>query len=381
MTSEDQPTSHNSNSVNSTTSMTIDEVQVYEYDPLAVLFREKLHMNRFLTFIILFLITFGCFYALYVLPGVKARLVNQATFALLETTTACLFYAAYIWLPNAVTFPFHALKENGVVDNSLQEYEKNYKSFLSRIEKWPAPILSLLFTLLYLLYRYSTDGPPFLGHVPILLQFFTAFIDGLIGYCAFMSIIHLSISMLFVNRLFSHDIHVKPLHPDGCGGLGVMHRILWITVAIILATTLTFFETIEISVANNIPSSPLDAVMLTAAYLILTPSLLAGWLVLPHYWMLKARQVALLPLANEFQHLVNNSQLVMQKDTSQILADTDRLSAIKRHYDMLSGIFPTWPVEIGQLCNMIAALSLPVLIPLFPYIANMFKFIGTLLPK
>ena len=195
-------------------------------------------------------------------------------------------------------------------------------------------------------------------------------------------VIRFIISIIFVNYLFrSFTIHVNPLHPDGCGGLGVMRHVLWITVTIILGTTLTFYETIQISVANNIPSSTLDVAVLTTAYLILAPTLLMGWLTFPHYLMLKARLATLLPLVNEFKQIATQSVLVTEEETPKVLAETDRLSAIKRRYDLLNEIYPTWPVEITQVRNIIAALSLPALIPLFPYISTVIQYIDNLLPK
>jgi hypothetical protein len=369
------------------TSTDITMQQIHRNDLLSFFLKEKLRMNNLLVFILLTLITLGCFYVLYSLPGVSAKLVNQGLFALLETFTACLFFTAYIWLPDAVCFLFNSLKENEVLDTSnpkkyLVSYESFYKLFLFWMNRKIWPIGTLIFILLYLLNRYLASGPPFINQVPAWLQIVTAILDGLIAYCAFMSVIRFIISMIFVNYLFhSFPIHVNPLHPDGCGGLGVMHRVLWITVTIILGTTLTFYETVMISVANNIPSSGLDAAVLIIAYLILAPSLLMGWLAFPHHLMLKDRQATLLPLVNEFQQIATKSVLVTEEETPKILADTDRLSAIKRRYELLDETFPTWPVEIRQMRNIIAALGISALLQFLPYISTVIQYIGGLLPK
>ena len=369
------------------TSTDITMQQIHRNDLLSLFLKEKLRMNNLLVFILLTLITLGCFYALYALPGVSAKLVNQALFALLETFTACLFFTAYIWLPDAVCFLFNSLKQNEVLDTSNpKQYLTSYESFCNSFLFWTNrriwPIGTLIFILLYLLNRYLAGGPPFISHVPAWLQIVTAILDGLIAYCALMSVIRFIISIIFVNYLFrSFPIHVNPLHPDGCGGLGVMHGVLWITVTIILGTTLTFYETVMISAANNIPSSSLDAAALVIAYLILAPSLLMGWLALPHHLMLKDRQATLLPLANEFQQIATKSASVTEEEIPKILADTDHLSAIKQRYELLNKTFPTWPVEIKQMRNIIAALGISALLQLLPYVATVVRYIGSFLPK
>ncbi|MBO0794862.1 MAG: hypothetical protein J2P36_28460, partial [Ktedonobacteraceae bacterium] len=311
--------------------------------------------------------------------------VNQTAFALLETFTASLFYVAYIWLPNAISFLFNSLAENKVLDHTIHsQYESSYdqfcKSFLWWVNHKAWWMVSTVFYLLYLLNRYIVGGPPFIEHVPVWLQLVTAVLDGFIAYCVSMSIIRFLISMYFVNLLFrTFTIHVNPLHPDRSGGLGVMHRVLWVTVAIILGNTLVFYNTIQISLANNINSSALDAILLVGAYLILTPSLLMGWLALPRYLMLKARQRVLLPLMKEFQQIAMTPLSRTPEETAQILADTDRLSAIKRRYDLLDATFPTWPVEITQIRGIIAALSIPALLPLIPYVTDALQFLSKLL--
>lgn len=386
MIEANQPTDQNGKDTKAT-STTIKMQDIYDNDPLAVLLEEKLHMNSLLVFILLTVITLGCFYGLYALPGVNARLLNQAFFALLETFTACLFYTAYIWLPNAVCFLFNSLKDNGVLDTAdHSQFQASYERFRESLRSWMKRriwlIGTLIFILLYLLNRYLVGGPPFIRNVPAWLQIITAILDGLIAYCGVMSLIRLIISIIFLNSLFrSFTIHVIPLHPDGCGGLGVMHRVLWVTVTIILGLTLTFYGTIQISLANNISPASLDTVALAIGYLILAPSFLICWLALPHNSMLRERQSALLPLGNEFQQIATKAVLVTEQETPEFLADTERLSAIKQRYDLINKIYPTWPVEVGQIRNIIAALGISALLQLLPYVSTLARYIGNFLPK
>lgn len=362
--------------------------EVYRNDPGMFFFRDRLSMHNSLCLSILVFLSICCFYGCYILPGTGHGLVNQPLFALLETVTATLFYIAYLWLPDIIALLFNTLWRDEILNQSLEgqdtpaAYAKFLKEFLSWLNSPLLPIVALMFVFVYLLARYLVNGPPFLTSIPLWLQLVTAVFDGFIAYYAVITVIRLLISLVFMNRLFhSFTIHVKPLHPDGAGGLGAMRGIVWITALIILAITLTFLETILISTNRNPFSSTLDIVVLIAAYVILAPSLMLGWLIMPHLLMLKERDAVLKPLVDEYQTVLESPQPITETGTASILADNDRLSAIKRRYSLIVDTFPTWPLEVTQFRRLIAALSLPALISLIPSIMNFLNVIFKQLPK
>lgn len=368
---------------------TLDPRDLYRNDPWMLLFRERLSLNNWRSLAILVIVSICCFYGLYQLPGTGHGLDNQPLFALFETMTATLFYISYHWLPDAIAKLFNTLSDKDVLSECVdaqQDVAIAYAKFRDDFLFWiNGPVWSagtLIFILLYLIIRSVEKGPPFLMQIPLWLQLVTAALDGIIAYYAFMSVIRLFISLIFANRLFrSFKIRVKPLHPDRVGGFGVMRYIVWISVLIILATTLTFFETIQLSTNPNRLSSTLDTIVLIAAYVILTPTLILGWLILPHLLMLNARNTALKPLVDEFQAITQYPQAVTQAETASILAENDRLSAIKQRYSLIWDTFPTWPLEITQVRRLVAALSLPALISLIPSIVDLVNFITQRLPK
>jgi hypothetical protein len=256
-----------------------------------------------------------------------------------------------------------------------QNVAKSYTKFIQDLSFWMNrplwPIGTFIFIIIYLVNRYLVNGPPFLSYVPLWLQLVTAVLDIIIAYNAIMCIIRLLITLFFSNRLFrSFTIHVKPLHPDGAGGLGVMRNIVWFSVIIIMATTLTFFNTIQLTTDRNTFSSSLDIIGLIAAYVILTPSLILGWLILPHSLMLKERDKVLKPFMDEFQAITEHPQNLEMAETASILADNDRLSAITHRYSLINDSFPKWPLEVSQIRRLIATLSIPAFLTLIPYIIN-----------
>jgi len=350
---------------------------IYRNDPWMILLREKLSLNNWISLIIIVLLSIICFYGLYILPGTGQRLANQPLFALLETTTATLFFIAYLWMPDTIAQLFNTLWDEDVLDQSKdnQNVATSYTKFIKDLTFWMNrpfwPIGTLIFIIIYLVNRYLVNGPPFLIYVPLWLQLVTAVLDVIIAYNAILCIIRLLITLVFANRLFrSFTIHVKPLHPDGAGGLGVMRNIVWFSVIIIVATTWTFFNTIQLMTNRNTFSSTLDIIALIATYVILTPTFILGWLLMPHSLMLKERDKALKPLVDEFQAITEHPQTIEKAETASILADNDRLSAIKHRYSLINDSYPIWPLEVSQIRRLIATLSIPALLSLIPSIID-----------
>jgi hypothetical protein len=280
-------------------------------------------------------------------------------------------------MPDTIAQLFNTLWDEDVLDQSKdnQNVATSYTKFIKDLTFWMNrpfwPIGTLIFIIIYLVNRYLVNGPPFLIYVPLWLQLVTAALDVIIAYNAILCIIRLLITLVFANRLFrSFTIHVKPLHPDGAGGLGVMRNIVWFSVIIIVATTWTFFNTIQLMTNRNTFSSTLDIIALIATYVILTPTLILGWLLMPHSLMLKERDKALKPLVDEFQAITEHPQTIEKAETASILADNDRLSAIKHRYSLINDSYPIWPLEVSQIRRLIATLSIPALLSLIPSIID-----------
>jgi hypothetical protein len=124
-----------------------------------------------------------------------------------------------------------------------------------------------------------------------------------------------------------------------------------------------FLGTVIISIAKSL-FSPFEMVLLAAIYVVLTPSLLIGWLVFPHRVMVRARDETLQPLADEFQQALMQSLSSVTHDTRTVVATTRRLAALKQHYDLVRETFPTWPLEINTVSRLVVTAILPAFLPL-----------------
>ncbi|HEX9132299.1 MAG TPA: hypothetical protein VF844_08395 [Ktedonobacteraceae bacterium] len=188
--------------------------------------------------------------------------------------------------------------------------------------------------------------------------------------------VRLLLTLVLTNWLFYlFTIRIKPLHPDGSGGLGALGSILWVSVAIMLWDTLLLGAAV---LSNNLHwFSQLEMILLVAIYIALTPALLIGWLVFPHRVMVSSRDEALQPLAGEFQQALIQSLSSAEHDTRTVVAGTRRLAALKQRYDLVRSTFPTWPLEINALRSLLVTVILPVITPLIlSLIASLISFIS-----
>src|SRR5260370_657861 len=144
------------------------------------------------------------------------------------------------------------------------------------LSRWWVGVALFLLTM-YWLYRFFFVPNDPLKHAPLWLLFIVIFVFSLVGYVGFLSIVWLLRIVVFTNRLFQNfAIRVRPLHPDGSGGLGLFNYFLWISVTLMM---------IGVCSAISLRLHGFNVTYLLAAiacYLIILPSLLTRWLTCLH---------------------------------------------------------------------------------------------------
>jgi hypothetical protein len=94
---------------------------------------------------------------------------------------------------------------------------------------------------------------------------------------AFLCLVWLVLVAIALNRVFSSfTINVHPLHPDGSGGLGALHQLLWLSTAVVVAGV-CFIVALSSRGINHVFFS-----VLLFGLLIVFPAMLTMWLALPH---------------------------------------------------------------------------------------------------
>lgn len=357
---------------NSANDTILSSRQFYQHDPLLVLLKDKLHLNDLWIIAGAMLLPAGVFLLWWLLW------VSQVQLWTPENTLSVLFqifilfpliFLIYLLVPISIASLFNTLRTNGMIGEHRkhQTGAETYESFAHQLVTWMDSswwtVAILVIVVFYALYRLMLLEPSSPSPVPYWMRVSAIVIYLPLMYATGMSVVRLLLALFFTNWLFYlFTIKVKPLHPDGSGGLGALGRILWVSVGIML------WEALLLSAAwlsrNLHWFSVPEMILLGAIYVTLTPALLIGWLVFPHRVMVRARDEVLQPLADEYQHALMQSLSPVEHDTRTIVAETRRLATLKQRYDLVRSTFPTWPLEIDALGRLVVTVILPLLIPL-----------------
>lgn len=371
--------------VNSASSAVLSAQQIYQRDPLFVLLKDKLRLNNLWIMAGVIVLPGGVFLFWWLLWASKVRLwtpSNTLTILLQTFIIFPLLFLIYLLIPASIVGLFNTLKANGVIGEHRghQPGAETYEKFVQKLVTWMNTrwwtVAAVVIIVFYTLFRLLLLEPQSPSPVPYWLRVSAIVIYLPLMYATFMSVVRLLLALVFTNWLFYlFTIQVKPLHPDGSGGLGSLGRILWISVVIMLWDALLFSAGL---ISSNLRWFSLpEMFLLSAIYLALTPSLLIGWLVFPHQVMLKARDEALQPLADEFRQALVQSMSLAEHNTRKIVAVTNHLVALKQRYDLVRDTFPTWPLEINKVSRLVLTAILPTLLPLIlPLMASLISFVS-----
>lgn len=344
------------------------------YDPLLILLKVKLRLNDW------WIITGWSVLVLGFLLMVAALVPSErwdgrvffSPLQLLNLSAAYLILiGTYLSLPPAMADFFNRLRENMDSDDK-QADSQGSRSYLEFVEKqvqwiysrWWVAIALFAATLnpLFVLFVH----PEIVSDTPLWLESIGLFIVLVGNYGIVLVLAWLMMIAIITHRLFrSFTIRVKPLHPDGSGGLGLFNRLLWIS------TPLVVIAGCAIPAFWGSASSLFDRVFLLGDilfYLVAASLLLRAWLVLPHQAMVQARNKLLHPLTDEYERALGEAM----SGALGINEGTERLVALRGRYEEIRNGFPTWPIEVMQLRGLVTLLILPVLLTLLPLLLDLF---------
>jgi len=336
------------------------------YDPLLVLLKVKLRLNNWWVIVAMGILSAVNWYLIGTLPPIQSLLVS---------VTIPVWIGLYLFLPSTFADLLNRLWENGAISNDRGETSGflSYQAFVEKQARWIhsrwwAGIALFINLLVLSLFFFVPNSVTM--HIPLWWFPLAVFVSTVVGYIGGLLLIWLLMIGVATHRLFhAFTIRVKPLHPDGSGGLGLFRRFLWI------GTTLVLIEASYALVGWSSGSKGFDIVFIVGnllLYLILASLLLITWVVLPHQAMVQARNEFLQPLSDEYERTLRETMPSAKGETAEINAGTGRLTALQKRYEQVRNSFPTWPVEIMQLRSLVTLLILPVLLALLPLLINLF---------
>ncbi len=172
--------------------------------------------------------------------------------------------------------------------------------------------------------------------------------------------------VIFIVRLAvifkKSEVEVKPLDPDECGGLGEVSE--FIKTSLLFAIGLGLLAVLFSFALYLNGSNPLhrpDAAGLFAIYISLAPFCLLVPLLSGRGAMLRARHKFLLPIAREFQEVLESSRKEIPEQIAAAKELNERLEQIQRYRDIVLKTYPTMPMSLGALQRVSISATIPLI--------------------
>lgn len=326
---------------------------------------------------------------LYLVGTPLSQLVPIVSFqALVIFPLAIILYFA---VPVFLARPFSGLEKNNSISDPFDAEGDAYEPFRRQMVKsmnhvaWR--ILALLVIAYYWYYRLFLNVPSDPSRLLpdefrvwmriVLLVLYSPLI-----YMGMVTIARLVLGLHRIGVFFnSFKIKINPMDPDGSGGLGFVGAMLITSALIATALGAGAAGLVYVNIAaGNHPLGRIEIIILGLLYLILTPLLFYSLMWSPHRAMLRAREDALKPLANEYERAFSQERQHRKIKADALKSKTDHLVEIKRQYELIHDSFPLWPLRVGSLRSLLATSVLPAVSTLLSsYITNLWKLLGELL--
>jgi hypothetical protein len=348
------------------------------YDPLLVLLKIKLRLDDWWIIIVWGILILGLLLTIAAILPLE-RWDGRDFFSPLEILLFAAAYlvmiGTYLSLPSTIADLFNRLWENGVIGDGQADTPESfsYQEFVEQQvpwihSRWWAALALLAATLnpLFIVFAH----PEMVRSIPLWLDVVTVFIVVAGNYGIVLVFVWLLTIAIITHRLFrTFTVRVKPLHPDGSGGLGLFNRFLW------TATPLVVIAGCAAPVFWGSASSQSDRVLILGDvmfYLLAAALPLRTWLALPRQAMVQARNKLLQPLTYEYEQTLGEMLSGARGDVAAIKEGTERLAALRASYEEVRDSIPTWPIEIVQLRGLVTLLVLPALLTLLPLLISLF---------
>ena len=291
----------------------------------------------------------------------------------------------YFAVPEFLAKPFAILEKSESMDESSVHAGGSYGLFrekmISSVDNFAWLGLAVLMVVYYWYYRLFTNVPSdpsrlLPAEIRVWMRIVLLLMYSPLLYMGVLTLGRVLVGLLFIGRFFqSFRIKVNAMSPDGAGGIGFVGQMLVVSALIATAfgAAATGLVYVNLAAGNN-PLGRLEIVILGLIYLILTPLLFDSLMWAPHRAMLRAREEALKPLAEEYQKVSAQRIRSGKGSVEAIKSKTDHLLEIKRQYELIRDSFPVWPLDTRSLRSLLATSIIPAVSTLFSgFISDLWK--------
>jgi hypothetical protein len=342
----DQPVAPKTISINQDSASALSGNQFVTKDPVFRLFHEKLGAVVTVVLNVLFA---GLVFLADILRKEPAEQPLEVITSLRKLLIISFGLSVYFLLPRWLADLFNGLKKNRVIANSRSDnydYDDFQNDAVRRIDRGIVSVLGLTFVVVFWVYRlltYSHKRPLWLEAAALIVVYAVPY------YVYLVTLLKFCLALFSTRRLFDlFDVKVNPLHLDGVGGFRPIGRMLF-KYASVLAVFVSLATTGRVLSyrGNQVTFNPWRSeVYMAVVATMLFPMFLWGWLWVPHKAMTEYRNSKLRKLDEELQ----------RADPEK---EAERLSELKKHYELTKESYPTWPMSFRQVRKVVALIAVP----------------------
>jgi hypothetical protein len=295
-----------------------------------------------------------------------------------------IIWAYYTWFPKGIATVFEGLKENDIIDTlscrqkSDEAGFENLDQFLESVytqfqhKRWS--IISLLVAaaagLFLLLPQYLAMGKS-ASYTADPISIALAVLWAGVGlYCVLLMLIYSILSIYWLRKLFRcFNMKVRPLHPDGAGGLAPLGQYtlslsyLIALVGILLVVTPITRNYVVMGVIQFRWTPELVIAMI--AYLAAAPIVFFAPLSVAHAAMDDAKSELLLQIARRFDSEYDHIQSMLnENDISSMKKRLKNLKELQRLHKTTDD-FPVWPFNSSNLTRFGTTYLSPIALAVF----------------
>lgn len=282
----------------------------------------------------------------------------------------------YFAVPDFLAKPFIILENLDFIGENINKSADSYNGFRQKMVSAVGSIiwigLAILMIVYYWYYRLFTIVPSDPSQLlPVEIRVWVRvtllLIYSPLLYMGVLTLGRILVGSFFIGRFFqSFRIQVNPMSPDGAGGIGFVGQMLVTSALIATAFGAAATGLVYVNLAaGNHPLGRVEIIILSLIYLILTPLLFYSLMWSPHRALIRARETALKPLADEYQRTSTQAIRSKKNSVEALKSKTDHLVEIKRQYELIRDSFPIWPLDTRSLRNLLATSILPAVSTLF----------------
>jgi hypothetical protein len=298
-----------------------------------------------------------------------------------------LIWEIYLWQGRVVVNLFEDLNNEQIFGKPNTDQSQNVASAAARIifhlaQPW-VYLLVLFLVIAFWIYeirfgwpqQFQANGPQY--WMEVRWYFPLHILSWTIGlYAVFTLAIRQVIIVFGVSSVFKDfDVTVKPFDPDEVGGLESIGNYIKTSILFVIGIgMLAALFAIEVAIAGSNILERFDVLGLFVIYLLLAPLSLIVPTAQARNAMLRARQKALEPIANQIQETMNKARTMISSKvlTEDITELNQRLIELQKHYDLVLRGFPITPMTIRSLRNFSLTAFVPVVSGIISIVLQLF---------